>query len=136
MRTVEPATADALADDGRAAGCVLLIAEPEPMVARILAHKLRREGHDIVVRHDVDAAVSELSDIDIALIACEPGDGVAEKLTRARAPRCGWFALIDSRDGESALAAMHAGAAGVVRKPFKPTEVAAQVATLLRIADR
>jgi hypothetical protein len=46
----------------------------------------------------------------------------------------GWLAIIDGRQPQLAEPAMHAGAAGLVRTPFKPTEVAAQVATLLTLA--
>ena len=42
--------------------------------------------------------------------------------------------MLDSFDPPgTAHAAMHDGAAGIVRLPFKPTAVAAQVATLLSL---
>ena len=48
-------------------------------------------------------------------------------------PRVGWFAICDHDDEAAAQRAVRAGAAGVIRKPFKPTEVAAQVRTLLEV---
>ena len=48
-------------------------------------------------------------------------------------PRVGWFAICDHDDKEAAQRAVRAGAAGVIRKPFKPTVVAAQVRTLLDV---
>jgi len=45
----------------------------------------------------------------------------------------GWFAICDHDDEEAAQRAVRAGAAGVIRKPFKPTVVAAQVRTLLDV---
>ena len=109
----------------------LLILEGEPMVGRILEHKLRREGH----------AVTWLR----APAAGRPGDGhraggggPRRGLARAGWPAApppgsGWFAICDHDDEEAAQRAVRAGAAGVIRKPFKPTEVAAQVRTLLEV---
>ena len=115
-------------------GCRLLIAEPEPMVARILEHKLRREGHEVRCCRDPDGAAREIADSDVALVDIDlDGDGVAWMATVVP-PRLGWLAICPGRDSASAQRAVRAGAAGVVAKPFKPTVVAAQVVTLLSLA--
>ncbi len=49
-------------------------------------------------------------------------------------PRAGWFALLEARSSADGERAVRAGAAGVIIKPFKPTAVAAKVATLLAAA--
>ena len=56
------------------------------------------------------------------------GDG-----RRRGPPGWGWFAICDHDDEPAAQRAVRAGAAGVIRKPFKPTENAAEVRTLLEV---
>ncbi len=51
-------------------------------------------------------------------------------------PRAGWLAMLESRAAEEGGRAVRAGAAGVIVKPFKPTAVAAKVATLLAATVR
>lgn len=113
----------------------VLIVEDEPMIARILAEKLAREGHTV-------ARASTTADLATALPACDvalvdltlDGDGIdaVRRLTESGTqPRCGWFAMLESRAADQGIRAVQAGAAGVILKPFKPTLVAAQVAALL-----
>ncbi|MFN2569802.1 MAG: hypothetical protein ABR564_09420 [Candidatus Dormibacteria bacterium] len=112
-------------------GRVLILAA-EPMVGRILEHKLRREGHEVVWERDGVAGREHLAHrYDVALIDVD-GEG-SDWMSAAVASRLGvqWLAVVDGRDRQGALAAMGRGAAGVVAKPFKPTAVAAQVWTLL-----
>lgn len=112
----------------------IVIATPEPAIARILSHKLAREGHDVQSVSTPQAlhAAIDTCRIDVALIdlqlAGDETDVIASRLT------AGWLAIIDGRQPHLATPAMRAGAAGLVRTPFKPTEVAAQVATLLTLA--
>lgn len=117
--------------------CRVLILAAEPMVARILEHKLRREGHEVIWARDAAAARSRLDDgYEVALIDVQ-GDG-SDWMSVAVAGRrgAGWLALIDGRDEVAGLEAMARGAAGVVAKPFKPTAVAAQVWALLNLVRR
>jgi DNA-binding response OmpR family regulator len=111
----------------------LLILETEPMVARILEHKLRREGHVVTWRREATAAPEE---VDVALVDVALGGDGDSWMGEGPAPRAGWFAICEHEDEETARRAVRAGAAGVIRKPFKPTEVAAQVAALLRLRGR
>jgi DNA-binding response OmpR family regulator len=121
----------------RAAVGRIVIVEDEPMIGRILEHKLRREGHDVTwVRSAADGErVLARGAIDTALVdATLERDGFqlcAELARCGAAPRCGWLALVAQRDGEGRHRALAAGAAGIVIKPFKPTAVAALVHAVL-----
>ncbi|MFN2581524.1 MAG: hypothetical protein ABR498_02140 [Candidatus Dormibacteria bacterium] len=152
----------------------VLVAADAPMVVTILAHKLRREGHDVTTARGSDefaravaGASFDVAVCELALAAGLRDDGTSDRESRVRPPlgaaalsrrparsddvRAGseklslvtcrpladlgnWLAIVDGRDDAAAVRAMHRGAAGVVRTPFKPTAVAEQVATLLRIA--
>lgn len=106
----------------------VLVAAEAPMVVNILAHKLRREGHEVVCARGATELADALGDAAIDCAVCEIQLFVADR------PRWrSWLAIVDGRDAAAALHAMRLGAAGVVRTPFKPTDVAAQVATLLDI---
>jgi DNA-binding response OmpR family regulator len=109
----------------------LLILEGEPMVGRILEHKLRREGHAVTWLRGPAPAVP---DTDIALVEVDLGGDSRAWMAEGAAPRVGWFAICEHDDEGAAQRAVRAGAAGVIRKPFKPTAVAAQVRTLLEMA--
>jgi DNA-binding response OmpR family regulator len=115
----------------------LVIAEDEPMIGRILEHKLVREGHAVVWVRDAESLRAALlgGDVDVALVdATLECDGLALMASLGLAPRCGWLALVEQRDGAAQRRAVECGAAAVVLKPFKPTAVAAVVADLLRRA--
>ncbi|HBV93324.1 MAG TPA: hypothetical protein DEG26_01245, partial [Chloroflexi bacterium] len=100
----------------------LLILEGEPMVGRILEHKLRREGHAVTWLRAPGGATPET---DIALVEVDLGGDSRAWMGSGGPPRVGWFAICDHDDEEAAQRAVRAGAAGVIRKPFKPTVVAA-----------
>jgi DNA-binding response OmpR family regulator len=107
----------------------VLIAADAPMVRAILAHKLRREGHDVTTVSSGAAARAAQREagfdcalLDTPLHEIDPG-GVHPV----------WLAIVDSRDAAAGDAAMRAGAAGLVTLPFKPTDVAAQVTALLEL---
>jgi DNA-binding response OmpR family regulator len=108
----------------------LLILEGEPMVGRILEHKLRREGHAVTW---LRAPAAEAPHSDVALVEVDLGGDSRLWMADGPGPRVGWFAICDHDDEQAAQRAVRAGAAGVIRKPFKPTEVAAQVRTLLEV---
>jgi CheY-like chemotaxis protein len=117
---------------------VVLIAEDEPMIRRILAEKLTREGHVIRRVADLAGLDAGLDSCDVALVDVTlDGDGVdamRRLAVRGVRPRAGWFAMLESRAAGDADRAAGAGAAGIILKPFKPTAVALQVATLLAAA--
>ncbi|MDQ6856371.1 MAG: response regulator [Candidatus Dormibacteraeota bacterium] len=118
----------------------VLIVEDEPMISRILAEKLTREGYAISRAATIDGLRVALASADIALVdSTLDGDGIDAMLELASAgvrPHAGWFAMLESRAAADGGRAVRAGAAGVILKPFKPTAVAAKVATLLAAAVR
>lgn len=97
------------------------------MVAQILEHKLRREGHSVTRVRESRGLVDAMRDGDVAVVLLDLRIAPRPPVP----PQQGWFAMIEVRDEAAAHAAMEAGAAGLVRLPFKPTDVAAQVAALL-----
>ena len=112
----------------------LVIAEDEPMIGRILEHKLVREGHRVSWVRDSAALLAALAagDVDVALVdATLDRDGLELMSDMAGTLRCGWLAMVEQRRPDDQQRAASAGAAGVVLKPFKPTAVAAQVTRLL-----
>lgn len=112
----------------------LLVAEDEPMIGRILEHKLVREGHRVSWVRDCGALVSALWDgnVDVALVDATLDRDAFELMPElAKTVRCGWLGMVEQRRGDEQLRAVACGAAGVVLKPFKPTAVAAQVSRLL-----
>ncbi|MBV8446004.1 MAG: hypothetical protein JOZ92_08825 [Candidatus Dormibacteraeota bacterium] len=110
----------------------VVIAAGAPQVARILEHKLRREGHDVLCVHDANAMRNALTEREVDVLIT---DVSLRPVLDTTSPRAGWLLMVDSLDPpESAHAAMRDGAAGIVRLPFKPTAVAAQVATLMSLA--
>ena len=126
-------------DDGDgASGGAVLIVEDEPMIARILEHKLRREGWAVRMCHTAAAGEAALRDapVEVALVdATLELDGLAWAGGLAAAglrPRHGWLALVEARDPGAPERALDHGAAGVVVKPFKPTLVAAEVRRVAR----
>jgi two-component system nitrogen regulation response regulator GlnG len=120
----------------------VLIVEDEPMIGRILEHKLRREGHS--VRWAKSAAQAQrlllAGPADVALIdvtlEIDGIDWAGSLPALGLGPRVAWLALVGRRVAASEPRALDHGAANVVRKPFKPTLVAAEVARLLREAQR
>ena len=111
----------------------LLLVEDEPMIGRILEHKLTREGHAVTwARSAAEAgAALDAGGLDLALVdATLEVDGIALAAGHPP-PRAGWLALVEARRPDDAARAMAAGAGGVVLKPFKPTAVAAQGEALL-----
>lgn len=106
----------------------VLVAADAPMVVGILGHKLRREGHEVTEARGAVQVEQALRSHGFDAAVCDPS--LVNQVTTMPP----WLAIVDGRDDRAGLDAMHLGAAGLVRTPFKPTEVAAQVAALLSIA--
>ena len=123
--------------DERPHGARVLIAEDEPMIGRILEHKLRREGHEVIwvrTAAEVEAKL-RVEPVDVAIVdATLERDGIdlGTALVGAQLlQQASWLALVEQRDVSAQRRARAAGVAGTVLKPFKPTHVAAAVAALL-----
>jgi DNA-binding response OmpR family regulator len=116
----------------------VLVVEDEPMIGRILEHKLLREGHRVLWAHSAAEADSLCAGVDVALVDVtleRDGVALAAAWSGVSAPSCGWLAMIEARHPEEGRRAERAGARGAVVKPFKPTVVAAQVRRLLDAED-
>jgi DNA-binding response OmpR family regulator len=101
------------------------------MVGRILEQKLRREGYEVTWLRSAGPAIPQT---DVALVEVDLGGDSRAWMADGAGPRVGWFAICDHDDEAGAQRAVRAGAAGVIRKPFKPTVVAAQVRTLFEVS--
>jgi len=118
----------------------VLVVEDEPMIGRILEHKLNREGHRVLWARSADEAqaLARSEAVDVALVDVtleRDGVALAAAWSGEEAPARGWLVMIEARHPEEALRAVRAGARGTVVKPFKPTVVAAQVRRLLEGAE-
>jgi DNA-binding response OmpR family regulator len=114
----------------------VLVVEDEPMIGRILEHKLRREGHRVLWARSADEAeaMTGAQSVDVALVDVtleRDGVALAAGWSGDRAPARGWLVMVEARRPADALRASQAGACGTIVKPFKPTVVAAQVRRLL-----
>jgi DNA-binding response OmpR family regulator len=119
----------------------VLVVEDEPMIGRILEHKLSREGHRVLWAHSAAEAeaLAREEAVDVALVDVtleRDGVALAAAWEGGTAPACGWLAMVEARHPEEAERARAAGARGAVVKPFKPTAVAAQVRGLLAGEER
>jgi DNA-binding response OmpR family regulator len=119
----------------------VLVVEDEPMIGRILEHKLVREGHRVTWARDTHAAQAALErgDVDLAIVDVTlDRDGLAFMSDMSTTPgarsRCGWVAMVEQRDLSAQGRARLAGAMDVVLKPFKPTAVASLVLDMLERA--
>ncbi|MFN2451653.1 MAG: response regulator transcription factor [Candidatus Dormibacteria bacterium] len=117
----------------------LLVAEDEPMIGRILEHKLVREGHEVTWVRDAAALrrEAELRTADIALVDITLEEDGIELVERLRAQGCRvasrWLVLVEARDTAGSARAALCSADGQISKPFKPTVVAARVNELLEV---
>ena len=114
----------------------VLLVEDEPMIGRILEHKLTREGHRVLWARSAGEAdvLAERERIDVALVDVtleRDGVALAAAWSGGSAPASGWLAMIEARHPEEAVRAVRAGACGAVVKPFKPTVVADRVRRLI-----
>ncbi|HEX4214691.1 MAG TPA: response regulator [Candidatus Dormibacteraeota bacterium] len=106
----------------------VLVVEDEPSIAAIVAHKLRREGHEVRCEERIDGDDLKVWRPDLVLLDLDL-DGGIECLQRFSS---GWrfLALTGFRDDVAPVRAQEAGAAAILAKPFKPTVLARLVAEL------
>lgn len=125
----------------------LLIVDDDPMVGRILEHKLRREGWEVTWVRDLESALhlgERVGEAAVALVgscASLTPDEVARRIGCSGEPsrddaRPPWLAIVDGRARGLQERALAVGARGIVAKPFKPSQVAAQVAALTTTGER
>jgi DNA-binding response OmpR family regulator len=113
-------------------GRVLLV-EDEPNIAAIIVFKLEREGHSVRWETAVGPAGTAAGEAewDLLLLDSSLDDDPFPLLERLRS-RLPVVVMTESRDQVNPGRAARAGAAAVVRKPFKPTVLARVVGQLVR----
>lgn len=110
----------------------VLLIEDEPNIASIIIFKLQREAHDVRwesgARGVLDAA--DTMQPDLILLDSSLPDGDAFELLAALGQGRPVVMMTEFRDSGTPERARQAGAAAVVEKPFKPTQLARLVAQL------
>ncbi len=105
----------------------VLIVGDEPSVARIIQFKLEREGHR--TRWIQEAAGRLVPDADLVVLDSSPEIDLAEAVSwLSRWTRV--LVLTELHDGAAGPLALAHGAAAVLGKPFRPTQLARLVRQL------
>ena len=116
---------------------IILVVEDERALARHIVAALRREGHDVRVRHDgeeaVRAALAETHDLVVLDLNLPSLDGLGV-LARLRAAHCPSRVLIltSRNELEDRVAGLRSGADDYLAKPFAVEELLARVHALGR----
>ncbi|WP_426076278.1 response regulator [Janthinobacterium sp. PSPC3-1] len=115
---------------------LVLIAEDEPQIARILAGYLGRDGYRTAFALDGRQALAQhlalspdLLLLDVQMPLCDGWEVLAQVRRRGDTP----VIMLTARDQDAdKLAALRVGADDYIVKPFNPAEVVARVAAVLR----
>ena len=115
---------------------LVLIAEDEPQIARILAGYLERDGYRTASAFDGRQALAQhlalspdLLLLDVQMPLCDGWEVLAQVRRRGDTP----VIMLTARDQDAdKLAALRVGADDYIIKPFNPAEVVARVAAVLR----
>lgn len=115
---------------------LVLIAEDEPQIARILAGYLERDGYRTAFALDGRQALAQhlalspgLLLLDVQMPLCDGWEVLAHVRRRGDTP----VIMLTARDQDAdKLAALRVGADDYIVKPFNPAEVVARVAAVLR----
>ena len=115
---------------------LILIAEDEPQIARILAGYLERDGYRTAFASDGQVALQQhlalapdLLLLDVQMPRVDGWGVLAEVRRRGETP----VIMLTARDQDAdKLAALRVGADDYIIKPFNPAEVVARVAAVLR----
>jgi DNA-binding response OmpR family regulator len=115
----------------------VLLAEDDVAISEPLARALRREGYDVVVREDGNAALEAglAGDVDLLVLDLGlPGMDGLEVCRRLRADGHGFPVLILTAraDEVDTVVGLDAGADDYVTKPFRLAELLARVRALMR----
>lgn len=110
----------------------VVVVEDEPNIAAIIAFKLGREGHSLTMLECARALTEALAASKPELVVLDSSlpDADALELVPALSRTCPVLVLTEYRDGETPARAVEAGAAAVLSKPFKPTQLARAVSRL------
>jgi len=114
----------------------ILVVEDEPMVAEVVERYLRRDGHEVRLAFDGQAALDQLADQPADLIVLDLMLPRLDGATVCRAIRAGSdvpIIMLTARGDEpDRLKGLDLGADDYISKPFSPRELAARVRAVLR----
>lgn len=114
----------------------VLVVEDEPTMAEVTARYLRRDGHEVRVVHDGQAALDALPTFEPQLVVLDlmlPHVDGLEVCRRIRARNDTPVIMVTARTDEvDRLIGFGVGADDYVTKPFSPRELAARVQAVLR----
>jgi DNA-binding response OmpR family regulator len=108
----------------------VLIVEDEPSIARIIRFKLEHEGHRTCWVSRAEAARHEVPGTDVVVLDSDLPGADLLALVGELGRRVPLLLLLDPRHTEHGDEALHRGAAAVLRKPFRPTQLARLVRRL------
>lgn len=114
----------------------ILVVEDEPMVAEVVERYLRRDGHDVRLAFDGEAAIEsfERQPVDLLILdlMLPRLDGMSV-CRRVRATSDVPIIMLTARgDERDRLTGLDLGADDYISKPFSPRELAARVRAVLR----
>ncbi|HET9847936.1 MAG TPA: response regulator [Candidatus Dormibacteraeota bacterium] len=114
----------------------VLLIEDEPNIASIIVFKLQREAHEVRWESGASGVLRAADTMrpDLILLDSSLPDGDAFDLLVTLAPGRPVVMMTEFRDTGTPERARQAGAAAVVQKPFKPTQLARLVAQLVPAA--
>ena len=114
----------------------ILVVEDETMVAEVVDRYLRRDGYDVSIIHDGNAALAEFDRFAPDLVVLDlmlPGTDGMEICRRIRSRSETPIIMLTARSEEiDKLLGLEMGADDYVTKPFSPRELAARVKVVLR----
>jgi DNA-binding response OmpR family regulator len=114
----------------------ILVVEDEPMVAEVVERYLRRDGHDVTLAFDGQAAIEEFARTPSQLVILDVMLPRLDGMTvcrRIRSTSDVPIIMLTARgDERDRLTGLDLGADDYVSKPFSPRELAARVRAVLR----
>ena len=113
-----------------------MVVEDEVALAEVLGSYLEREGFEVHLSHDGQAAVAAARDVDPDIVVLDLGlpglDGI-EVCRQLRTFSDAYVVMLTARDDEvDKLIGLSVGADDYMTKPFSPRELVARVHALLR----
>ena len=113
-----------------------MVVEDEVALAEVLGSYLEREGFEVHLRHDGQAALTSARDVDPDVVVLDLGlpgiDGI-EVCRQLRTFSDAYVVMLTARDDEvDKLIGLSVGADDYMTKPFSPRELVARVHALLR----
>lgn len=113
----------------------ILIAEPNPLIQKVLEERLRNEEFDVVIVDNGLDAVEAINSNEIDVIVAEellPYKNGLELLRYANEKSIPVIIISDADLEEKILEAFDLGASDFIDKPFSPNELVVRVKNILK----